>query len=240
MIDLHTHILPGVDDGSESVEGSLRLAEALWVMGFERIFLTPHWPTLRPYREGPEPVARDLEDRAADLARRAAPSLPRVRFHPGAEYPLDEELPRWCSYRPGGGRFVLVDACFQELPHDPGRLIRPLREAGLRVLLVHPERSHALRGGSAALASFLAEGAALVGNLGSLSGLYRRAARDAARDLLDRGLYWAFASDLHNPSQVPFIEKGLEELSRRVTPAAMAALVDHNPRRVAEEMETRP
>jgi protein-tyrosine phosphatase len=208
LIDLHTHILPAVDDGPDTVEESLALATAMAGLGFTRIFLTPHWPGFAPRGMTVAEVGADLEGRAAAFADRASTAVPAVRFFPGAEFSLDEQLPAWCAGRPGMGRFVLVDACFGVLPRDPGRLVRPLRKAGLTVLLVHPERCPDLRPGGEALASF-AEGAALVGNLGSLSGLYRRGARDAARELLDRGLYWAFASDVHSLDQVPFIEKGM-------------------------------
>ncbi len=239
MIDIHTHILPGVDDGPDDEETSLALSDGLGRLGFDRVFLTPHWPAFPRAGMDAGGTARMLEERMSVFAARAAARVAGVRFLAGAEYPVDENLPEWTAARPGGGRFVLVDACFTVLPREPGRLIRHLREAHLAALLVHPERSPDLRAGSPALASFLAEGAALVGNLGSLSGLYRKEARDAARELLQRGLYWAFASDLHDPGQLPFVARGLEELSR-LAGTAFSSLLDDNPRRVAEGQEILP
>jgi protein-tyrosine phosphatase len=239
VIDLHTHIMAGVDDGPADEDTSLVLAAALERLGFTRVFLTPHWPAFPGAGKDAGEQTRTLAVRMSAFAVRAAAVVPHIRFLAGAEYPLDEMLGEWAADRPGGGRFVLVDACFAVLPRDPGRMIRPLREAGLFTLLVHPERSPDLRAGSPALSSFVAEGAALVGNLGSLGGLYRRETRDAARELLRRGLYWAFASDLHHPGQLPAVEKGLEELSRLAGPD-FPSLLEHNPRLVAEGQETLP
>ena len=88
LVDLHAHILPGLDDGPDDTAGSLRMLNALEEMGFEYVFATPHH---RLYSwEGLDPET--VEEGVKSLGRAASENGIRIKLLPGMEYDLDESL----------------------------------------------------------------------------------------------------------------------------------------------------
>ena len=137
MIDLHSHLLPGVDDGSRSVAQSVKVLKDLAVRGVTDVCLTPH------VRAGDLSKAPPERHEAAYAALRAAvPPLPRL--HRGAEVMLDRPLPGDARgvdrYTIGGTRYLLVEfprmVAFDTVTTALSRLV----ETGLLPLLAHPER----------------------------------------------------------------------------------------------------
>lgn len=232
MVDLHSHILPSLDDGPRDLEESLRILKCLASMGFSRHVATPHfahssWTGLS---------AQQVEDASASLARAARSRGLAAQIFPGVEYDLDESLPDNVARRPGNAGYVLVDLGFQLVPTQTSVILDLLSGRGLDVLVVHPERNSSLKP-SEDLGRLLADGKVrLLGNLGSLSGIYGRDARHRAIEYLEGGLYWAMATDIHDAEQGPAIQKGLEELTRRAG-AAAGVLLEENPATLLKTME---
>ena len=137
LIDIHTHVLPGVDDGSRDAGESLQLLSALHEAGFNDVFCTPHhnWGGDRPNtpRSTPPAVAR-LQD-ALDNAGL------EVRLHAGGEHALKDDLstqrPReWST--PGG--YFLLDFWKPVRPRYVEPAVRRLQSFGLKPIFAHPER----------------------------------------------------------------------------------------------------
>jgi protein-tyrosine phosphatase len=137
VIDLHSHLLPGVDDGSRSVAQSVRVMTELVALGVTDICLTPH------VRAGELAKAPPASHEAAYAAlQAAAPPLPRL--HRGAEVMLDRPLPGNAPgvhrYTIGGTRYILVEfprmVAFDVVTTALGRVV----DTGLLPLLAHPER----------------------------------------------------------------------------------------------------
>jgi len=230
LVDLHTHILPGVDDGAHDLGESLRMLEGLRDLDFAHVFATPHhrlhsWEGIAPMTvlSGVQVLREAAQKKKLD-----------VRVYPGVEFDLDEILVERVSDRPGGGKYVLVDIGFWGVPHDLTGLLGQVMESGVEILLAHPERNGELCRQPDLMKSLLLNGVRFTGNLGSLSGLYGDRIRKDCLELLRGGFYWAMASDLHSPKQVSSIKRGLEELRKNVHRDGVRDLLYHHPIMVAQ------
>jgi protein-tyrosine phosphatase len=137
VIDLHSHLLPGVDDGSRTVEQSVGVLRRMAEQGITDVCLTPH---LRANETATAPPER--HDRAFAALRAAAPALPRL--HRGAEVMLDRPLPlageRMRRISLGGTRYLLVEFPRLVSVEAVTNALSRIRDAGLVSVLAHPER----------------------------------------------------------------------------------------------------
>lgn len=136
MIDLHSHLLPGVDDGSRTVEQSVGVLRRMAELGITDVCLTPH---VRAQEAATAPPERHDTAFAALLAE--APELPRL--HRGAEVMLDRPLPLGDHMRRitlGGARYLLVEFPRLVTADAVMNALTRIREAGLTAVLAHPER----------------------------------------------------------------------------------------------------
>jgi protein-tyrosine phosphatase len=137
VIDLHSHLLPSVDDGSRSVEQSLGVLREMAAQGITDVCLTPHLPASRA-EAGPPPA----HHRAFEALLAEAPSLPRL--HRGAEVMLDRPLTRPVALARNvtvaGTRYILVEF-YRLVAHETvSKALTQVLELGLIPILAHPER----------------------------------------------------------------------------------------------------
>ena len=137
MIDLHSHLLPGVDDGSRTVEQSVQVLREMARRGITDVCLTPH---LRANETVDAPPLR--HDEAFAALRAEAPDLPRL--HRGAEVMLDRPLPlereRMGRITLGGSRYILVEFPRLVSTEAVTNALTRVRDAGFVPVLAHPER----------------------------------------------------------------------------------------------------
>ncbi len=233
LVDLHAHILPGLDDGPADLPGSLKMLEALEEMGFGHVFATPHH---RLYSwEGIE--AETVENGVRDVNMAAAEKGIGLNLLPGMEFDLDETLPERAFVVPGGGGHLLVDVGFWGVPRDLAGLLEKVMESGAKVLLVHPERNQELCRLRQEISGLIASGVRLLGNIGSISGMYGKEVRRDARDLLKEGYYWAMASDMHSHDQAIWIKDGIDELVLLAGNEMAEELMMTRPMQIVQAME---
>ena len=192
MIDLHSHLLPGVDDGSPSIEASLPVLERFSEQGVECLVLTPH---LTASRASVAPLERNLE--ILDALRARAPAALDLRL--GWEIMLDEpnvDLSA-AALSLGGSTARLVEFPRVAVPVRAGAELARIRDAGLIPVLAHPERYWGCT--VERVAEWRSCGAAIQMDVASLAGRGTIAA--TARALLADGLVDCFASDNHGDSR---------------------------------------
>ena len=190
MIDLHSHLLPGVDDGSRTVEQSVKVPQEMAARGITDVCLTPH---LRANQAADGPPPR--HDDAFNGLHAAAPALPRL--HRGAEVMLDRPLPlgsdRIRRISLGGTRYLLVEfPRLVSLDAVTNALAR-VRDAGLTAVLAHPERYSCCS--VEAVTYWRGLGAAMQVDATTLRSTQTRGQR--ARQLVSRGLADILAGDNH-------------------------------------------
>ena len=137
MIDLHSHLLPGVDDGSRSVEQSVKVLQAMQRQGVTDICLTPHLRATRAQSEPPP-----AHEQAFESLRKDAPPTPRL--HRGAEVMLDHPLSRAVAdarkVTLGGSRYILVEFPRLVASDIVSHALSQVIELGLLPVVAHPER----------------------------------------------------------------------------------------------------
>ena len=200
--DLHSHILPGIDDGATDVENAVFLATAMKGWGFERITCTPH--ITNKYRNTPETIGRAFSLLQEALYVRGT----EIDLKMSAEYRLVPET--WPEVLEKGWLMPIEDRfILMELPiHNPADMgsIRPLDEfrkviaLGLTPLLPHPERYFYLSEDE--LMSFVDAGVKIQSNYGSFAGLYGEDVRRRVNRLAEAGLISHYGTDMHNAHYV--------------------------------------
>jgi protein-tyrosine phosphatase len=233
LIDLHSHVLPGIDDGPGSSAESLEILRVAAGAGIATMLATPHVSSR--YRNDSETIGTAAGEFAA--ARRDDPSEVEVLL--GAEVALTRvvelepsELER---LRLGDGPWVLLEPPFTTVVAGLDATVSELHRLGHRVLLAHPERCPAFHRDPALLEGLVDGGVLTSLTAGSLVGRFGGEARRLALALLDSGMAHNVASDAHDPVQRPpsiaaeLAESGrgeLEDWLTREVPAAILAGAD--------------
>ena len=201
MIDLHAHILPGLDDGPSSLDDALAMARVASAAGTVALATTPHVDhhfALTPADIG---AARDA------LAARLAEAGIELELLAGGEIAparladLDDDALRGLTL--GGGPYVLLECPLSQGDAGLEHMIAELQRRGFGVLLGHPERSPALLRDPARLAALTARGALAQVTTGSLGGAFGQVVQRAATAMLEQGLVHVLASDAHNAVRRP-------------------------------------
>ena len=238
MIDLHCHVLPGIDDGPETIEGSLALVRAAAASGTRVMVATPHvnWH----YPNAAATIAR----LTSELNKRLRIEGIAVEIRTGAEIAMTraaeigpDELDR---LRLGGGPWVLLEPPFTPIVTGLDGVVAALQSAGHRVVLAHPERCPAFHRDPSVLESLVQAGVLTSITAGSLVGRFGGEVRRFARRLVEQGLVHNVASDAHNTIKRPpgmaseLGEAGLGALADWLTRAVPAAILS------GEEIPARP
>jgi protein-tyrosine phosphatase len=197
VIDLHTHVLPGIDDGPPTMEGSLELAAAALADGTDVLCATPHVMV-----EMPQNTAPFIAERVAEAQRALDDAGIGVRIVRGGEVALtraveltDEELH---ALHLAGGEWMLAECPLSPAAAGFETILFALQARGHRILLAHPERSPALQRRPQLVASLVEAGMLTSITAGALRGDFGRTARDFAFQLLEDDLVHNIASDTHD------------------------------------------
>jgi protein-tyrosine phosphatase len=198
MIDLHSHILPGVDDGVATLEEARELARAAVVDGATAIAATPH------VREDYPTSADQMEEGVAALRRDFGEQGIELEVLTGGEVALDlvstlgsDELRRFSLG--GSERYLLVEFPYVGWPLGLETALHHLGAAGLTAVLAHPERNKTVQADPERLEPAISAGALVQLTASSLDGRGGTSARGAARALLGLGFVHVLASDAHSP-----------------------------------------
>ena len=198
--DMHSHLLPGLDDGAETIEQSVELLRQLQALGYRKLIMTPHIMG-DFYRNTPEGIRGAL---AALRQAAAAAGISGVELECAAEYYLDESfgqrLEREEELLTFGGqqRLVLVETSYINEPFNLAETIFNLKAAGYQPVLAHPERYTYLYGRFEELVRIRQEGVLLQVNLNSITGYYSAGAKRVAEKLIDGGMVDLLGTDTHH------------------------------------------
>ncbi len=233
-LDVHSHLLPGVDDGCKTLEESIACARSLVAAGYSATFCTPHvWPG--EFNTTTATIPAMVSRLADELARREIP----LRLLPGGELNLRPGLETWPDERMVTfgmhGRHMLVDLWADELPTEFEGWIGFLQSRGLTVILAHPERMKAVQARPTLMDKFAEMGLLLQGNLKCLSDAVDAPTRILGERFLTEGRYFLLGTDLHRLDTLPGRLEGLLRAIELVGEAAVDRLTVENPRVLINE-----
>lgn len=205
-VDCHSHILPGVDDGARSLEGSLEMARMAVAEGTDRMFATPHGYT-DSYHVDPQVTMDKTRELNAALRQAGIPLevLPAMELHHFVQRGTDpsRDVLRIVSGEAlglGGYRqpqYVLLEFSFENWPLDVAKCLQEFRSAGIQVIVAHPERYVALQKTPDLIDQALEQGAWMQLTSGSILGRFGRIAQELSRVWLEKGYIHIVASDAH-------------------------------------------
>jgi protein-tyrosine phosphatase len=234
-VDLHCHLLPGIDDGCQNVAESVDCVRRLISAGFAGSVCTPHFLLDVYPLNTPDAIPRAVERLSAALRKEGLV----YRLWPGAEVRLDENTISWFEQAGvptlGVSRCVLIDYFGNKWPTYADKTIDWLMDHSYQPVLAHPERMGLIGDALKIVVDHLvAIGVWMQGNLNSLSGKEGPAAeRDGKRMLLD-GQYTLLAMDLHRPDQFATRARGIEKAEEWVGRDQLLDLLARRPKAIAE------
>lgn len=240
-VDIHVHILPGMDDGAQNYDEALAMAEIAEKHGTSVLAATPHVDFSRCNGSGKRSGGRadTIRRNVARLADIVASSGLRIRILPGMEVVTDPDLVRFVQDGEAvtigdSGKYVLVELPFQHVPVYTDRVIFDLSSYGYVPVIAHPERNAEIARDPNRLYPLVRAGAIGQINAGSLVGELGRNTQRAAEILLAQGLAQVIASDGHSPtSRSCRLDKAFAAASRVVGEGAALRAVRDVPRAIA-------
>jgi protein-tyrosine phosphatase len=238
MIDLHCHVLPGIDDGPETIEGSLEFARTAVAAGIETLVATPHVNSRTPNDSAT--IARLVKELNARLAQERV----ALSILPGAEVAVSQvaeiEPEELLRLRLGGGPWLLVEPPFTTIAVGLEGMLLNLLRKGHRVVLAHPERCPALQRDRRLVPELVDLGILMSITAGSFTGRFGGEVRRYALELAHAGLIHNVTSDAHDSVNRPpglaveLEQAGLADLREWLTEAVPAAILG------GEEIPPRP
>jgi protein-tyrosine phosphatase len=229
--DLHSHVLPALDDGVKALGESLELLGILQRMGFDTVCATPHQKVGQFV-----PALQAIDAAHAQVRDALAETKVPVQLLLGAENFWDELFLDRARTRTQpsytGGKAFLVELNVTMAPPRLEETMFQLRLAGHLPVLAHPERYASFWERNFFKLEALARTAALVVDLGALDGAHGRPQCTAARRLVEEGLAHAAATDVHSAADARSAAAGIQWIRKRLGEAAVQRLLDENPRRI--------
>jgi protein-tyrosine phosphatase len=229
LIDIHSHILPAIDDGSPNLETSIKMAEIAVSEGITEMIATPHFiekdkeTDKTTILEKVEELNGELKERSIDLT-----ILPgqEIFITPGVPDLYDEgKLLTLCD----GNKYMLVELPLMSIPLYALDVIHSLKLRGLNVILAHPERNIEIARDPGRLREFIKIGALVQVNSLSLLGILGRNAKHTAEKIINSGMAHFIATDCHTArSRSPRIKDTLKS----ITEQAAKLLLEDNPSKV--------
>jgi len=241
LIDLHLHLLPGVDDGAQTLEQALAMGRIAAADGCTALVATPHQRRDEWSNDDARRLADRLAELAAQLPRDAQGSVPRL--HLGGEVRVDSELLADLA-RPGrsgvlslaGSRYLLLEFEPSGFGPDPVDLVHELRAEGWWPIVAHPEVVPFFwESDDDPLSRLIEAGALFQVTAMSVTGEFGKGAKGRVWELLRAGCVQFVASDAHRPDwRPPVLSAARKALARELGEATAAALTEIHPLAVVE------
>ncbi len=226
MVDIHTHILPSIDDGAKSEEESLAIIKKAKQMGITDIFLTPHYIVGSSYKAN--------NKKKEDLIKALSDKVEGIHLYIGNEIYFDRDM---LSYLKKGematlnhSKYLLFELPMHQKVSNLFDIIFELKAKGYLPILAHPERYSFIEENPIIVEKIILSGVLLQSNLGSIKGYYGKKVQKTVQLLLKHHMISFLSSDIHHEENsfyddLPSIE---EELTKFLEKSYIEALMNKN------------
>lgn len=210
VTDMHSHLIPGIDDGSPNMETSVQLIRGMKALGYKKLITTPHISS-DMYKNTPEIIQQGL----VDLQKRLEEENIDIEVVAAAEYLLDdgfETLMKDNQLLTFSNKFILVEMPFFHLPPNLFDITFELQIKKYKIILAHPERYLFFYNDFSQLQALKDRGIYFQMNMISLTGHYSAEVKKMAEKLVDNEMIDFLGSDLHNPFYLDLLSKTRYEI----------------------------
>lgn len=234
MIDLHVHILPGVDDGAANIETSVMMAQMAAADGIDIVVATPH-----VLKGAFDNNREDIRLQVDDLQGRLVQQGVKLQVRPGAEYYLEVDLPELMAKGElltlNDSGYLLVELPATLVPEHTGQVLYELQLQGAMPVIAHPERNAGFMRCPQLLQDLIDRGVLAQVTAASVTGVFGRTVRQTALSFIEKGLVQVLASDAHSLNgRAPVLARAADEVSRYWGRDVAQALVKDNPLSILE------
>ena len=237
MIDVHTHIIPNIDDGSNSVEETFELIQEAEEAGFTDIILTPHYIT--NYYETP---GSEVKFWTESLQNIIAQKGIDIQIHSGMEIYIFEELGE--LLRNGqiitlaNSNYVLIEFPMNTTMRNVEQILFIVRNMGYKVIIAHPERYKCIQDNIEYAMQLVEEGCLLQSNYGSIVERYGKEAKKTLKQLLKKDLISFLGTDTHKEGTIyKLIPQILKKLKKVISEEKLYELTTTNPRKILNNQD---
>ncbi len=238
MIDIHAHILPGVDDGSDSLESSLAMARLAVKSGVHAIIVTPHCNL----PDGKGLNADEVSEHTAALTHALVREGIDLRLYPGMEIfgtmHTAQRLRSGMCCPLAASLYPLIEFPFSDFADEATEILNSVLRLGLRPIVAHPERYRYIQLHPQLLNLWTDMGCLLQVNRGSLLGRFGEREEALGHALIERGFATFVASDAHSPVvRTTWMRDVQALLTEEYSEETAHALLEENPTRVLRNLE---
>jgi len=207
--DMHSHLIPGIDDGAETVEASIELIEALHELGYTKLITTPHIMS-DYYKNDANIINEGLETMRAELIKRNIP----VELDAAAEYYMDYEFESKIDGKKlmtFGDNYVLFEISFINEPEQLDSVVFKMRTSGYTPVIAHVERYPYWYADPTQYEKLVTMGVLLQLNISSLGGQYGPQTMKIGRQLIDNNMIDLLGTDCHNMNYIEILRSALTD-----------------------------
>jgi protein-tyrosine phosphatase len=234
MIDIHHHLLFGIDDGPKDIESSIAQAEAAVADGITHIACTPHANEVFDFNP------QENQERLNAIRERVGTDLTLglgCDFHL-SRHNIDDALENPTKYTINHGRYLLVEFAEFMIPRDIDHIFYEFTLRGMRPIVTHPERNPILQKNPARIAEWLPAGCLVQVTAASLGERFGRRAHAIVWEMLERDWVHFIATDAHNLNgRRPCMSDAYAAIAKRLGEATAERLCVENPRAAFENQE---
>ena len=235
MIDIHSHIVYGVDDGSKSIEDTVYMLKEAKKVGFTDIICTPHY--MEDYYEVP---CKDILERISNI-KKLTEGI-NIKIHQGNEIYATENIINLMNTNKvaslNNNKYVLIEFPMQTKPINMDQVIYLLLQEGKIPVIAHPERYNYVRENPNMLLEYIDQGVLFQSNYGSIIGMYGSEIKETAKKLLTHNMIHFLGSDNHRINTVyKHIPEVLNILEKWIGKEKTLELTTENPSYVLNNEE---
>ncbi|MBN2017874.1 MAG: hypothetical protein JW794_07100 [Candidatus Cloacimonetes bacterium] len=236
MIDIHTHVLPGIDDGAQNLDDTLEILEALQAQGVTELVATPHIIT------GVYNNSRTIIDQKISVVKQLIKDKEfKINIHSGAELYLEPDIVQKVKDQKltlAASNYVLIETALQQFPDNFEDILFNFQQEGFRPIIAHAERFNPFMENFDYLLQIVNRDIYVQMNSGSILGVYGNAVRDLALAMLHKGCVHVVASDVHGLNKRPILMKdAFEFVAMEFSNTLAENLFYKNPRRILDNEE---
>ena len=238
-VDIHSHILYGIDDGSKTLEESIEIIKQHIEMGFKEIILTPHYIENSKYETDNKEKKKLLQKLKRELKKQNID----IKLYLGNEVFVNGtiEINKEKIEKLNNSKYLLIEFPMEKQPKNINNIIYELKIQGITPVIAHPERYTFVQEKPNIVDEWIEEGALLQSNYGSIVGVYGENAKKAVKKLLKKNVISVLATDIHYPNNKIYqnIEKSRKKIKKIIGEEKYIELTTTNPKKIIENKEIR-